>query len=309
MICFPLDYIEYDAQALGAWCGTRTRGVFAADGHYSVKANGNMSVTLNPGLAWLKADTYWGVNAYEENPTVLEIERADGALSRLDAVCIRLDKNENRGFALIKKGAYSPQPPTIVPPTRNLDYDEIYVATIRVRAGATSILQSDITDQRLNESYCGIMRDGVTGIPTQSLYDSWGSWFKDMTAESELKAAAFAAWLEAYKSNSEFEVEQWIANFQSAKNTEFYGWYNPFVASSESEFIAWLQNLKNQLDDNQAGNLQNQCTELDERLSLLEQMTLQNDFSVPIATDDDVITLLTDDFGNALVADWKYKEE
>jgi len=52
---------------------------------------------------------------------------------------------------------------------RNLDFDEIYAAIIMVRAGATSILPTDITDLRLNETYCGIMRDGVTGIPTAQL--------------------------------------------------------------------------------------------------------------------------------------------
>ena len=59
MTVFPLDNTEYEAKALGAWCGTRTRGVFSADGHYAVSANGGMAVSLSPGLAWLKADTHF----------------------------------------------------------------------------------------------------------------------------------------------------------------------------------------------------------------------------------------------------------
>lgn len=50
-------------------------------------------------------------------------------------------------------------------------------------------------------------------------------------------------------------------------------------------------------------------TELDERLTLLEQMTMQNDFSAPLATDDEAITLIVDDLDYAILADWKYKEE
>lgn len=169
MICYPLDNTEYEANALGAWCGTRTRGVFAAEGHYVVTANANMTVTVSSGLAWLKADQFWGVAAFEPNAQVLAIGTADGSLSRIDTVCVRLDKNQNRGELIIKEGAYSPQPPVIVPPVRNLDFDEIYVATVMVRAGATAILPADITDLRLNETYCGIMRDGVTGIPTAQL--------------------------------------------------------------------------------------------------------------------------------------------
>lgn len=214
MICFPLDNTEYEANALGAWCSTRTRGVFAADGHYTVTATGGMTVTVSPGLAWLKAGDYWGVNAFEANPQRLTVATADGALSRIDAVCIRLDKNRNLGEIVIKKGAYSPQPPTIAAPVRNSDYDEIYVATIMVRAGATAIGPDDITDQRLNETYCGIMRDGVSSIPTQQLYNEWKAWFTS------------------------------------------------FSTVSESEFDAWFENLQDQLDDNQATNLQNQITKL-----------------------------------------------
>lgn len=56
-------------------------------------------------------------------------------------------------------------------------------------------------------------------------------------------------------------------------------------------------------------SLQNQITEVDERLTALEHMTLQNLFTVPVAIDSTGTTLLADDLGNAIVADWKYKEE
>ena len=66
-----------------------------------------------------------------------------------------------------------------------------------------------------------------------------------------------------------------------------------------------------QLSQDAAGNLQNQCTELDQRLSSIEEMAIQNDFSAPIlATDSgDTPMLLVDDLDYAILADWKYKEE
>ncbi len=242
MICFPLDNTGYEADALGAWCGTRTRGVFAADGHYSVTANGDMTITVSAGLAWLKAGNYWGVNAYEASPQLLTIATADGALSRIDAVCVRLDKNRNMGEIVVKQGAYNPQPPVIAAPVRNMDYDEIYVATIMVRAGATSILPTDITDQRLNETYCGIMRDGVTSIPTQQLYDAWWAWFNSLQIDAGQKVAVFSAWMSAFKVENEKELAAWLGNF---KNT------------SQADFNGWFENLQNQLDENQAANLLN----------------------------------------------------
>lgn len=242
MICFPLDNTGYEADALGAWCGTRTRGVFAADGHYTVTANGDMTITVSAGLAWLKAGNYWGVNAYEASPQLLTIATADGALSRIDAVCVRLDKNRNMGEIVVKQGAYNPQPPVIAAPVRNMDYDEIYVATIMVRAGATSILPTDITDQRLNETYCGIMRDGVTSIPTQQLYDAWWAWFNSLQIDAGQKVAVFSAWMSAFKVENEKELAAWLGNF---KNT------------SQADFNGWFENLQNQLDENQAANLLN----------------------------------------------------
>ena len=44
-------------------------------------------------------------------------------------------------------------------------------------------------------------------------------------------------------------------------------------------------------------------------LAALEHMTLKNLFTVPVAIDNTGTTLLADDLGNAIVADWKYKEE
>lgn len=82
-----------------------------------------------------------------------------------------------------------------------------------------------------------------------------------------------------------------------------------FESQQEQVFEVWFQMMKDQLSKDVAGNLQNQCTELDERLSLLEKMTLRNDFYAPIATDDSTTTLLVDDMDYAILADWKYKEE
>lgn len=265
LICFPLDNVEYEANALGAWCGTRTRGVFSADGHYSVRANGGMSVLVSPGLAWLKADIFWGVIAYEVDPKVLQVDRADGSLSRIDAVCIRLDKNQNVGKLFIKKGVYTPQPPTIVLPIRNLDYDEIYVATILVRAGATSILSSDITDQRMNENYCGIMRDGVTGIPTQSLYESWESWFDNIRSDTN---AAFDAYkqmaLEIYQQHEQ-KIIEYTQNAVTAYDA-YIDRMTKYETTAKSDFENWFDSIKEILDENMAGNIQNQIEILKDRI-------------------------------------------
>ena len=73
-------------------------------------------------------------------------------------------------------------------------------------------------------------------------------------------------------------------------------------------FNTWFEMIKGQLSDDVAGNLQNQITDVTERTILLEGMCLNNDFIAPLATDDDELTVITNDLGNAIMADWKYKE-
>ena len=269
MICFPLDNTEYGANALGAWCATRTRGVFAADGHFAVTANDDMTVTVGPGLAWLKAGQFWGVNAFENDSQLLTIDTADGSLSRIDAVCVRLDKNQNRAEIVIKKGSYSPQPAAITPPARDLDYDEIYVATIAVAAGATAIRQIDITDRRLNEDYCGIMRDGVTGIPTQQLYTQWQSWLENFTAEAQ-------SYYQQYQTMTADLYTQYAADIavRGDDADQVFADYTQRMDSHEqtaqADFQTWFDSIRGILDEDAAGHLQNEIGDALTRVADLE---------------------------------------
>lgn len=175
MICFPLDNTPYEAKDMGVYLATRTRGVFCAEGNLAVTPGAEgLTVTVSPGLAWLKWSAYWGTAALQEQALTLQLEMADGVLSRIDAIVCRLDKINNRAEIIAKKGAFS-SAPIVLPPVRDANYDELYLATVLVGAGSVSVTPADITDQRLNETYCGLMRDGVTGIPTQQLYAQWAA--------------------------------------------------------------------------------------------------------------------------------------
>lgn len=171
MICFPLDNTPYEAKDMGTYLATRTRGVFSSDGNLAVTpGESGLSVSVSPGLAWLKWSDYWGTAALQEQALTLALDTADGALKRIDAIVARLDKVNNRAEIVVKKGAPS-SAPIVVPPVRDANYDELYIATVLIGAGVISISASAITDQRLNEEYCGLMRDGVTGIPTAQLQE------------------------------------------------------------------------------------------------------------------------------------------
>lgn len=195
LVAFPLDNTDYTASAMGAYLGTRTRGVFSADGNLAVTANGNMTVTVGAGLAWLLAADYWGLAVCADGDTVLIIPAASGTLSRIDAVCMRLDKTANAAELVVKQGAAASSPvlPAIV---RNDSYDEIYLAAVSVPAGAVSITAADITDLRLDEDVCGLMRDGVTGIPTAQLQEQAEALMEQL--RSDIDAASSGVGISVY---------------------------------------------------------------------------------------------------------------
>ena len=203
MICFPLDNTPYEAKDMGTYLATRTRGVFSSDGNLAVTpGESGLSVSVSPGLAWLKWSDYWGTAALQEQALTLALDTADGALKRIDAIVCRLDKVNNRAEIVVKKGAPS-SAPIVVPPVRDANYDELYIATVLIGAGVISISTSAITDQRLNEEYCGLMRDGVTGIPTASLHAQAQQILTELTdalnAQIVRQSAEFDAWFDDLK--------------------------------------------------------------------------------------------------------------
>ena len=167
MLSFSLDNVQYEAKALGAWLGTRERGVFSAGNNLAVSAAGGLGLSVSSGLAWLKKSGQDGVLCTQEEALGLSLG-APGTEPRLDAVCLRLDKTSGQAAIIIKQGAPGAEP-ELAPPTRNESLDEIYLASVLVAPGATEIGPEDVTDLRLNKSCCGLVRDGVTMIPVDAL--------------------------------------------------------------------------------------------------------------------------------------------
>lgn len=144
---------------------------------------------------------------------------------------------------------------------------------------------------RMNEALNTIMSMVENGT---DLYTAFQNYFAEQKTLFEQEADSKATEFDNYTDNLEQEYKASMTAFESQQ---------------QQIYNAWFQAMKDQLSKDAAGNLQNQCTELDERLTLLEQMTMQNDFSAPLATDDEAITLIVDDLDYAILADWKYKEE
>ena len=138
------------------------------------------------------------------------------------------------------------------------------------------------------------------------LYEEFTTYFENQKKQFKTSGDTSYNELKQYftvlKSNGDASLDTIEKDYKSRMNA--------YESEQKTAFNTWFGNLKDQLSTNAAGNLQNQCTELDERLAALERMTIKNEYSAPIVVNESgSAVLLVDDDGDAIVADWKYKEE
>lgn len=164
---------------------------------------------------------------------------------------------------------------------------------------------------RMNEALNYIMSMLESGT---DLYEEFQTYF---TTQKQLFESAGNKVIENVRALTNEEYDSYVTYVADLKErgdsslAEIEQTYEEHMTSYESEqkkaFDTWFDTIKGQLSEDVAGSLQNQTTELDERLSALEHMVLKNDFTAPLTVDNSG-TLLVDDLGFAIVADWKYKE-
>ena len=172
IITYPLDGVTYSAEDVATYLCTRTSGVYAKNSNFAASITGTRQVTIAPGLAWMNYDDFKGVSVCSRENTVLTVPDADNTLNRVDRVVLQFDTASNLTAIRLKTGtpAVAAQPPDIL---QNHNQYELGLCTISVPAGSAAISAADVTDTRADEDVCGVMRDGVTGIPTAQLIAQW----------------------------------------------------------------------------------------------------------------------------------------
>lgn len=185
IITYPLDGVTYSAEDVATYLCTRTSGVYAKDSNFAASITGTRKITIAPGLAWMNYDDFKGVSVCSRENTVLTVPDSDNTLNRVDRVVLQFDTASNLTAIRLKTGtpAVAAQPPDIL---QNRNQYELGLCTISVPAGSAAISAADITDTRADEAVCGVMRDGVTGIPTAQLIAQWRAAQADL--ETQLRA-------------------------------------------------------------------------------------------------------------------------
>ena len=172
IITYPLDGVTYSAEDVATYLCTRTSGVYAKNSNFAASITGTRQVTIAPGLASMNYDDFKGVSVCSRENTVLTVPDADNTLNRVDRIVLQFDAASNITAIQLKTGtpAVAAQPPAIL---QNHSQYELGLCTISVPAGSAAITAANLTDTRADEDVCGVMRDGVTGIPTAELVKQW----------------------------------------------------------------------------------------------------------------------------------------
>jgi len=237
------DFAQYFATFIG-------NGIFVKPSDcLQIRANGDsMSVIVRPGKAWVNG--FYLINDEDYN---LPLAVGDATLNRIDRIVIRLDFIQRKMSVEVKKGTLSASP---IAPTLKRDADayELALADVYVAKGALTVNQAAITDTRLNNNLCGLMHGVVDQVDTTTIFNQYQQWFNDY---SVTKASEFLAW----QTNVTTALENWIdaqeKGFEAWRQAEeqlYYTWLN----GKKNDFDTWFATIKDILDTNAAGNLQNQ---------------------------------------------------
>ena len=201
IITYPLNGVTYDAEDVSTYLCTRTSGVYSKDTNYAVSVTGARQITVAPGLAWVNYDDFKGVSACSREAVALTIPDADSTLPRIDRVVLQFDTAANLTAVKLKPGtpAAAPEPPANL---QNHNQYELGLCTLSVPAGSSVVTAADITDTRADEAVCGVMRDGVTGIPTAQLQSQALAIMTQLSTELHTKLDALDAAIAAVESGS-----------------------------------------------------------------------------------------------------------
>lgn len=169
IITYPENGITYDADDASGYLATRLSGVYSAEEDFAVTAQDGLSVQVSAGQAWVRPARFKGRSIIMEQPTTVVLTEADPVRSRIDRIVLRYDAAAKKTSLQVLDGTPDSAAPAAPAISRTELVYDLCLAEIRRPAGSTAVTTADITDTRADEAVCGVMRDGVTGIPTGTL--------------------------------------------------------------------------------------------------------------------------------------------
>ena len=200
IVVYPANGYDFDAADVAAYLAGLTSGVFSGAEDFPVTAAGGLKVTVGAGRGWVHPSRFTGYSITKREADTLTMPLADPSLPRIDRIVMRYDAGARAASLQVLQGTASSAPTAPAISRTELIYD-LCLAEITRPAGSTSISTGQITDTRLDEALCGIVRDGVTGIPTDELLAAAKERINALEEKATSSAAAAKDSAEAAKSS------------------------------------------------------------------------------------------------------------
>ncbi len=192
IVLYPADGYDFDAADVAAYLAGLTSGVFSSAEDFPVTAAGGLKVTVGAGRGWVHPSRFTGYSITKREADTLTLPLADPSLPRIDRIVMRYDAGARAASLQVLQGTASSTPTATAISRTELIYD-LCLAEITRPAGSTAVTTGQITDTRLDEKLCGIVRDGVTHIPTAELLATAKARIAELeetASDSSRKAAA-----------------------------------------------------------------------------------------------------------------------
>lgn len=194
LVTYPLNNIEYSAEDAELFHVTRTSGVYANNSFdYSISGSDN-TIIIGTGIGWIKNSEFSGKVIALKEEIFLNMDLPDSVYPRIDAIVIKFDANTNETNIVVKQGVASSFPiaPSVI---RSESVYELHLYHVRREAGSLYIAPGNITDLRLNGSYCGLMADSVTKIDTTAIELQISNLIENLKEEIENVENASEFWM------------------------------------------------------------------------------------------------------------------
>lgn len=236
IVLYPANGYDFDAADVAAYLAGLTSGVFSGAEDFPVTAAGGLTVTVGAGRGWVHPSRFTGYSITKREADTLALPLADPSLPRIDRIVMRYDAGARAASLQVLQGTASSTPTAPAISRTELTYD-LCLAEIARPAGSTSISTGQITDTRLDEALCGLVRDGVTGIPTDELLAAARERINALEEKATSSAAAAKDSAEAAKSSETKSA----ASEERAKTSETAA--KQALQDTETEHTAALQDI------------------------------------------------------------------
>ena len=236
IVLYPANGYDFDAADVAAYLAGLTSGVFSGAEDFPVTAAGGLTVTVGAGRGWVHPSRFTGYSITKREADTLTLPLADPSLPRIDRIVMRYDAGARAASLQVLQGTASSTPTAPAISRTELTYD-LCLAEIARPAGSTSISTGQITDTRLDEALCGLVRDGVTGIPTDELLAAAKERIATLEENASNSAAAAKDSAEAAKSSETKSA----ASEKNAKTSETAA--QQALQDTETEHTAALQDI------------------------------------------------------------------